>query len=319
MSKPLFNKGFSGLGQLGILLGMVGAGLVVGGLISVGVWMGMTGQGPLTMQQDMLNPKFVGAIKVMQAVSTLFGFFLPAVGYAFVCYRNGWHALGFGHNKIVLSLLGISLLLIMCSGALIDGLSTLNKAIPVSPGAKAFFDKMERTYEEQVTVIAEAKTFSQYLLSLVMVALLPAVFEEVLFRGGLQNLLLRWWKKPWVAIVATSIVFSAIHGSWYGFLPRIALGLLLGGIFYTTQNIWYSIIVHFVNNAVVVTYMYWLTMNKKPVSLATESSFPWWAGIISLVVVVVLFRWLKKNSEQIVPQEMYEEHVDPFGTRNHTA
>lgn len=318
MSKPLFNKGFSGLGQFGILLGLVGVGLVVGSLISIGIWMAMTGQGAMTMQQDMLNPKNAGAIKVVQAVSTLFGFFLPAVAYAFISFRNGWTALGFG-NKIVWKLLGISILIILCSGPLIDVVTTINKSIPISPGAKAFFDKMEKAYEDQVKVIAEVKTVSQYLLSLVMIALLPAVFEEVLFRGGMQNLLHRWWKNPWVAIIVTSIIFSAIHGSWYGFLPRIVLGVLLGAIFYTTQNIWYSIILHFVNNAAAVTYMYYLTSKGKPVSIAAETTFPWWAGIISLALIIVLFRWLKKNREQQVPKEIFYEPTNPFDERNHLA
>jgi membrane protease YdiL (CAAX protease family) len=318
MSKPLFNKGYSGLGQLGILIGLVGVGLVIGSLISIGIWMAMTGQGAMTMQQDMLNPKNAGAIKVVQAISTLFGFFIPAVAYAFISFRNGWHALGFG-NKIVWKLAGISLLIILCSGPLIDAVTTLNKAIPISPSAKAFFDTMEKAYEDQVKVIAEVKSLSQYLLSLIMIALLPALFEEVLFRGGMQNLLHRWWKNPWLAIIVTSIVFSAIHGSWYGFFPRVVLGMLLGGIFYATQNIWYSIIVHFLNNAAVVTYMYYLTANSKPISLATETSFPWWVGLISLGVLVVLFRFLKKSSEQQVPQEIFYEHTNPFDERNHLA
>lgn len=318
MSKPLFNKGYSGLGQLGILLGLVGVGLVIGSLISIGIWMAMTGQGAMTMQQDMLNPKYAGAIKVVQAISTLFAFFVPAVGYAFISYRNGWNALGFG-NKIVWKLAGISVLIVLCSGPLIDAVTTLNKAIPISQSAKAFFDKMEKAYEDQVKVIAEVKTISQYLLSLVMIALLPAVFEEVLFRGGMQNLLHRWWKNPWLAIIVTSVVFSAIHGSWYGFLPRVVLGILLGAIFYTTQNIWYSIIIHFVNNAAAVTYMYYLTSTGKPVSLATETTFPWWAGIISLAAIMVLFRWLKKSSEQQVPQEIFYEPTNPFEERNNLA
>jgi len=123
-------------------------------------------------------------------------------------------------------------------------------------------------------------------------------------------------KIPWVAFIVTSIIFSAIHGSWYGFMPRVVLGILLGAIFYTTQNIWYSIIIHFVNNAVAVTYMYYLTIKGKPVSIATETTFPWWAGIISLALIIVLFRWLKKSSEQQVPQEIFYEPTNPFDERD---
>lgn len=318
MRNPLFNKGFSGLGQLGILLLLVGGGLVIGSLIAVGAWMGLTGGSMMNMQQDMLNPANAGPIKIVQAISTLFGFFLPAVGFAFICFRNGWDALGF-QKSWVWKLAGISLLIIVCSGPLIDSLTTINKQIPISPAAKAFFDKMEKAYEDQVKAIADVKSISQFLLSIFMIAILPAVFEEVLFRGALQGLLQRWWKNGWLAIIVTSIIFSAIHGSWYGFIPRIALGMILGAIFFYTNNIWYSILVHLANNAAVVSYMFYLQRSGQPVSVASEPSFPVWAGLAALIVLVVLFRLLRKSTEAVVPQEIFYEPAYPFDERDKLA
>jgi uncharacterized protein len=318
MSKPLFNKGFSGLGQLGILVCFIGVGMVLASFLAMGAWLALTGQPVANMPTDMLKPQYGGAVKAVQAISTLFAFFLPAVAYAFVCFRNGWQALGFGH-KMAGQLLLLSLAIIVCSGPLIDAVTTLNKSIPLSAGARSFFDKMEKAYEDQIKVIAEVKTIPQCLQSLLLIALLPAVFEEVLFRGGLQQLLQRWWQKPLLALLVTSIVFSAVHGSWYGFLPRIVLGLVLGGIFYTTKNIWYCIVVHFVNNAVVVSYMYYLTLRGQSVSLATDVSFPWWMAIFSAGALYLLFGRLKKKSEQQVPREIFYEPNNPFDERNHLA
>ena len=318
MNNPILNKGYSHLGQLGILLGLIGIGLVAGSFVSMGVWTGMTGQGMATMLTDMQQPRFANAAKVVQLMGTLFGFFLPAVGYAFICFRNGWDALGFANNWNW-KLMGLSLLLILCSGPLIDALTTINKAIPISKAMRSYFDTMEQNYEKQVKAIADIRNGGQLLMSLLMLALLPAVFEEVLFRGGLQNLLMRWWKQPWVAIVVASIVFSAIHGSWYGFLPRIVLGMLLGGIFYYTRNIWYAILVHFVNNAMVTIYMYYLHAQQKPVTLANESSLPLWAGGISLVIVVAVFFAMKKTQEGIVPREVFYDRFNPFDERNNVA
>ncbi|WP_416440191.1 CPBP family intramembrane glutamic endopeptidase [Phnomibacter sp. MR] len=309
MNNPLLNKGYSHLGQLGILLGLIGIGLVAGSFVSMGVWTGMTGQGMATMLTDMQQPRFANAAKVVQLMGTLFGFFLPAVAYAFVCFRNGWQALGFANNWSW-KLMGLSLLLILCSGPLIDALTTINKAIPISKGMRSYFDTMEQNYEKQVKAIADIRNGGQLLMSLLMLALLPAVFEEVLFRGGLQNLLLRWWKQPWVAIVATSVLFSAIHGSWYGFLPRMVLGMLLGGIFYYTRNIWYAILVHFANNAMVTIYMYYLHAQQKPVTLANESSLPLWAGAVSLVLVLLIVQLLRKTSQQLVPADMYYQRIN---------
>jgi hypothetical protein len=318
MKQPLLNKGFTGLGQLGILLGLLGVGLILGSLLAGVIWQLMTGQPMLKMADDMLKPEYSGAAKMVQGVNTFLVFFVPAVVFAFFCFRNGWIALGFGspmHWKIA----GIGLLLLLCSGPMIDALTTINKSIPIPAAARAFFEKMESAYEAQVKVIAEVKSFPQFLLSLFMIALLPAVFEEVLFRGGLQGILQRWLKKPWLAIVITSIVFSAIHASWFGFLPRIALGVVLGGIFYYTHNIWYSILVHFANNAAVVAYMYYLHLSGKPVSVSSEPSFPIWVGLVAAVALFLLFRWLRNSAKAEVPREIFYEPGNPFDNRNELA
>ncbi len=313
--KKLFNKGFTGLGQLGVLLGFGGAGLIIGSMVSVGVWMVMTGGGLTSMQTDMLNPKYAGAIKVVQAVNTLFAFFVPAVAYAFLCFRNGWTALGVG-KTVNLKAIGIAIAIIICSGPLIDALSSLNNMIPLPASTKAFFDSLEKSYEDQVKVIAEVKSVQQFVLSLIMIALLPAIFEEILFRGALQGLLHRWWKSGWLAVVVTSVLFSAIHASWYGFIPRIALGLILGSIFFITQNIWYSIVVHFANNAAVVCYMYYNYLHNKPVSLQGDTIFPMWSGLLSLALIILLFRWLSRDFACSAPQQISYDPRNPFNEQN---
>jgi membrane protease YdiL (CAAX protease family) len=318
MATPLYNKGFSGWGQFGIFLGMWGVGLVAGSVAAAGVWSGMTGQGIMNMQQDMLNPKYATAIKTLQLISTLFMFLLPALVYAFICFRNAGLALGY-KKSFDIKLLGVCILILLASMPMVDALGLLNKAIPLSPARKAFFDNLEKSYEEQVKVIGDVRTVGQYILSLIMIALLPALFEETLFRGGLQNLFSRWWKSPWAAIIVTSILFSAIHGSWYGFLPRVGLGIMLGAVFAYTHNIWYSILLHFINNATVVTIMYVDNLKNKPMQVTSESSFPWWAAFFSLAALVFLFKWLRNVNKDEAPQEVYFDSNNPFANTNITA
>lgn len=359
MATKLINKGFNGWAQLGVFMGMWGAGVVAGSLIAAGVWSAMTGQGLMNMEQDMMNPKYADAVKMIQFVSTLFIFFIPAVAYAFLCFKNGWLALGYRKDltpKIVLA----SVLILVASLPLIDTLSLLNKLIPIPVSTKKYFDAIEKSYEEQVKVIGDVKTFGQYVLSLFMIALLPAVFEETLFRGGLQNMLSRWknnaflyicitavlligsrmiWFKdlnPWFfyggllvliliiyrspallnalnrftnhflfPIIFISILFSAVHGSWYGFLPRIALGVLLGLLFYYTNNLSYNILLHFINNATVVTVMYYTASHNKPVPTDDTTGFPWWVAFISIAMLTGLFRWLQQINRQPKPEEVF--------------
>jgi membrane protease YdiL (CAAX protease family) len=367
MASKLINKGFSGWAQLGIFLGMWGAGFIAGSLVAAGVWSAMTGQGLMNMEQDMTNPQFATAVKMIQFVSTLFMFFIPAVAYAFLCYKNGWLALGF-RKEITLKIAGISLLVLLASLPMIDALSLLNKAIPIPAVTKKYFDGIEKSYEQQVKVIGDVKSVGQYVLSLFMIALLPAVFEETLFRGGLQNMLSRWknnspvyvfiaavlligarsiWFRdqinPWFfyggllvlllviylspvllnwlnkitnhflfPVIFVSILFSSIHASWYGFFPRVALGMLLGLLFYYTNNLAYNIVLHFINNATVVTVMFYTARQNKPVQTTDTPSFPWWTAIFSLIALVLLFRWLKQMSKETKPEEVFIDSHNPF-------
>jgi hypothetical protein len=130
-----------------------------------------------------------------------------------------------------------------------------------------------------------------------MMALLPAVFEEALFRGAMQNLFCRWWKKPLFAIIVTSVVFSLIHASWYLFLSRLALGFVLGWMFYRSKNIWINIIAHFLNNCLAILALFFTGIKDGKVDMTKMSSnLPWWAGLAAGAGVVALFIVFEKIS-----------------------
>ncbi|TAD81742.1 MAG: CPBP family intramembrane metalloprotease [Bacteroidetes bacterium] len=310
MDYKLFNQGYSGWRQLGVFLGIWGMGLIVGSLAAMAAWTAMTGQGLMNMQQDMLNPEFAVAIKVMQVITTLFVFFLPAVLYAKICWRPPALALGF-RPGFSFKILGWCLLLLAASLPIIDLLTLANKAIPLTPSLRAQADALEASYEQQIKAIGSVENWAQYLSTLVLVAALPALFEEVMFRGGLQNLFARWWKKSIVAIVVGAIIFSLIHTSWYGFLPRVALGALLGLVFHYTRSIWYSIIIHFINNGVIITYLFITTKNGQATNLS-DTIFPWWAGLVSVGIVLVILRKLKQLTSRTATEEIYFHNTNPF-------
>jgi hypothetical protein len=192
-------------------------------------------------------------------------------------------------------------------------LTTLNKAIPLPEGWRKAFDVLEANYESQIAAMVNLDSVSGIAISVLMVAILPAIFEELLFRGGLQNIIKRWSGNPWLAIILTSLIFSAIHGSWYGFLPRTALGMLLGFVFYTTGNLWYSIFMHFINNFTALVFLW--VYHRQGVALKDmpDSFFPWWTGVIGLLVVLaLLIKWYKNNPPQPVVI-VYDSQLNPFG------
>jgi uncharacterized protein len=279
-----------------ILFGMLGAGLIIGGIASIGVWTAMTGKGVFVMEKEMLNPANVQAVRMVQLVSTFFIFFLPAYFTGLIINKKPLKFLGFNlyfSGRQLLLAIGIMLV----SLPLVGSLSEINKMIPLPAAYEKFFKDLEETYEKQVLVLSKITGFGDYIIALLVMALGPAIFEETFFRGGMQNLLQQWTRKPWLAITITSLVFSAIHFSYYGFIPRVALGFVLGLLFYYSGSLWLSIAGHFFNNALVVTQIYYYTRQGKSIEDAMNETYPIWIGAIALVVLTGLIYLYKNFSE----------------------
>lgn len=111
---------------------------------------------------------------------------------------------------------------------------------------------MEDRITQQTEVFMKMSGISDLMVNLIVIAIIPAFFEELYFRGFLQSFLTEWIRKPALAILLTSLFFSAIHLQFYGFLPRLILGLVLGYLFFYSGSIWLAVFFHFVNNAISV-------------------------------------------------------------------
>ena len=300
------SKNFSYVSQIGILLGLIGAGLIIGTLVSLVAWLIMTGRPISAMATDMLKPQYYNAVMAIQAISTLLLFFLPVYCLALICYRKPLKFMGFNTHftyKQVLILFGILMLTFPLSGALAE----LNKIIPI-PGSLAIkFKAMEDSRAAQEAALININSFPRYIISLVVIGFLPGLVEEVFFRAGLQNILVRWFKGPWIAIILTAIVFSLVHISYYGFLVRFALGVILGLIFYYSGTIWLSVLFHFLYNGLQVTALYIFAHSGTKDPKDIEENFPLWAGVVALLFIIYLFIQFRKTS---LPQKIKSEEDD---------
>lgn len=278
-----------------ILLGLWLGGFILGVVLTVPIWLVMGNGGIEGLQTGMANPENVNAVRVIQVVTTFVIFFLPAYFAALILNRKPFKLLGFNRNFDVKQ--AFLALAIMFLGALTAGaFAQLNEMIPIPDSAAALFKLMEEQYAAQIEAISNMKTFGDYVMSLIMIALLPAVFEETFFRGGMQNLLTRSIGNHWVAIILTSIIFSLIHLSYYGFLARVCLGIVLGLIYYYSGSLWLSIFAHCFNNAIAVTQMYVMLQQGKPFKEAMNDKLPLWWGLAAIIGLYALFIVFKKIS-----------------------
>lgn len=286
--------------QFLLLIGLVGVGMIIGSLVMAGVGASVLDVPFLQVPDAMNKPENANISRFLNTLATLLAFFFPAVVFAKIVNRRPpFHYLGFNlkmnGKQIVL------VILITFAGMILSGaLGMLNQHIPLSDEWLKKAKELEQAYKNVMLNMAYMRNAGDFILALLVMALAPAIFEEVLFRGAFQQVFIQWTKNAWVGIIITSILFSAIHFSYFGFLPRIALGMILGLIFYYTNNLWLSILQHFLNNAFIVAQLYIVQSRGKSVEEAIDETMPVWWGLIGLALLILLFKQLYKQKPAIL-------------------
>ena len=160
-----------------------------------------------------------------------------------------------GRNTSVLLL---AILATVASGPLLMASYELNGLlIPEGGLLERLFKPLEEIIEAMTAFLASGKGVKRVVI-LLSVAGLPAIFEELSFRGVLQPLLIRATGSAFWGIALTAIVFSAIHFQFYGFLPRVLLGALFGWLAHRTGSLIPGMAAHFANNALAAVTL-WVT------------------------------------------------------------
>lgn len=319
-------KGFSGAGALGMLIVFLGLGFILAGGFQLYIGMQMIPEGtPVAesgdkMMKALLDPKNVGMARLSQVLGTLLLLFVPSVLYSLVVNGKNKFWLGFSpwfNAKQVF----IAFFLIMVANLLAAPLADITKSVVANfPGLNAFAKNLEDTYNQQVLALSNLRSWSEYIMAVFIMAFFPALFEEVFFRGAMQNLLEKWWKNPLMAILFTSLVFSFIHFSVYLFLSRAVLGFVLGLLYFKTKNIWVNIFAHFLNNAIAVSQLFYLSKQNKKVELdQLDPQLDWWVGLLAIGILYFLFWLLDKysatNKARIVAKEqVLMAEQDPFNS-----
>jgi membrane protease YdiL (CAAX protease family) len=167
------------------------------------------------------------------------------------------------------------------------------------------FEAWARDRENEATQLTEFLTkfdsTGELILALVVIAVLPAIGEELVFRGLIQNELFRGTKNIHVAIWVSAILFSAIHLQFFGFLPRLLLGALFGYLYYWSGNLTLAMVAHFVNNGVSVVAMYFYQRGAFEFDLETPEAAPANLVIISALLTGGLLYYFYKYFEHRKP------------------
>ena len=123
-------------------------------------------------------------------------------------------------------------------------------------GMENWMKATEEKTAQQIIAFLNVKTLGAILFNVFMIAVIPGIGEELLFRGVLIRLFKKWFGNVHIAVIVSSLLFSALHMQFYGFLPRFALGLILAYTFVWTASLWIPIILHFLNNVTILMVYY---------------------------------------------------------------
>lgn len=235
----------------------------------------------------------INTLKWIQLLQTISLFLLPSLILAYLCAKAPWNWLQLDNKvdwKVLLWAIGIMLVALPA----INLMSHWNQQMVLPTwlsGVEEWMKAKEAEAEWLTKQFMSVTTISGLLVNLLLMAVLPALSEEITFRGVLQRLLnfqLSTFNSH-LAIWLTAIIFSAIHMQFYGFVPRMLMGALFGYMLVWTGSLWVPMLMHFVNNgmAVLLYFManraHW-DMDKVD-AIGTGNTL--WLGIVSLVLTVV--------------------------------
>ena len=277
----------SSTSKVGILFLLIFLSLILHTLIAVSLVALFAENGMTLIQnQDLSNQASINYLKLMQLFSGVGFFITPTLFYAYLTNFD-FKFLKLSRQNTIL-VIAIMLLITPFIGLLLEW----NMMIP----APEWLTQFDVHSEAIVEAFLQMDTLWDLFYTILVIAVVPAIGEELLFRGYLQQKLGNWLRNPHTAILITAFLFSAIHFHFQGIIPRFVLGVLLGYLFYWSNSLWLPILAHFVNNAQAVIFSYPLfKVDSGAYSLLSETKIDPMMALFSLVSVVLLLYVLYKN------------------------
>lgn len=207
--------------------------------------------GAMTNAQNS-TPGSVSFLKYFQLLQSIGFFVIPPFILAWLYSGNIAGYLFLNKSAKRESIL-ISSILIIAALPFISYLGYFNSLMkfPESmSGIETWMKGMENTAEAMIKLFLNVDTIGGLLFNILLIAVLPAIGEELMFRGVIQQIFGKWTKNKHSAIWITAILFSAMHMQFYGFIPRMVLGALFGYMLIWSGTMWVPVIAHFINNTI---------------------------------------------------------------------
>lgn len=249
---------------------------------------------------DYSKPQTLFVIRAMQLVQFIGLFVIPSFFCARLFSTNSRQYMGLKRPSNMTYFAAGALIMIIAM-PLVGLLGELNRHIEFPAGIANWMKEKEDSASQVLKGLLLHGSVKDLLLNIVFVAVLAAVGEELLFRGIGQRLLIKWFRSPWAGIIISAVLFSAFHLQFYGFFPRLMLGIFLGAMYWYSGSLWVPILGHFVYDALQIVMVYYRPDMMNEESVVSTGSVAV-AGAVSAALSALVLAWMIKRS-----QTRYEE------------
>lgn len=251
------------------LTGLAIIGLLAGSLLTAGMLFleGISLQSLMEEAGAGMISDSPGIVRLTLLIQHLTMFILPALIFGYIWYRPEILK-GFDMEKVpgvLLIVLGGAFLFV--SLPLVNLSFMLNQQIDLPSWAVSF----ESEASDTLMRILEMDNTGTFLLNLGLIALIPAIGEELIFRGIVQKYIGKLANSKVIGIWVAALLFSLIHFQFEGFLPRMVLGAILGYLYVWTGTLWIPIFAHFINNGLQVSTLYFTGIDLSQVEGTSEA------------------------------------------------
>ncbi len=257
---------------------------------------------------DLDNPAHIEVLKYFQVLQSIGLFVLPPFAIGWFYSGDSFKYLSM-RGPVNLRFFVLGVLALMVITPFISVVGYLNQQMPFPEWASGIEHWM-RTMEDQAEIAVQkfiaVEGIGGLLFNLFMIAVIPALGEEFLFRGVIQQIFTKMTRNYHWGIWISAAIFSTLHMQFFGFVPRLLLGALFGYFLVYSGSIWVPVLAHFVNNAVGVLTLYSAKTGASSLEQVVDPDFSegianyWPLGLVSLACTLWLLYQMKKNRAERV-------------------
>jgi len=241
------------------------------------------------------NAAEVNALKFLQFMASFGTFIIPTLMFAFAKFPGGDFLRLNVRTPFLFAFLGI--LILVSSTPFIDFTYEVNQMLKFPSfmsGMEKQIQDAENASDQLTLLFLKTPRKADLGINLLVLAIIPAIGEELMFRGCIQQLMKEWTKKIHVAVWVSAAIFSFVHFEFYGFLPRLLLGALLGYLFVWSGSLWIPIIAHAFNNGAQVVLAYLHEHHIIQFDVTSDNPLPVYLTIVATILCAAFIYAFRK-------------------------